>query len=411
MKLAEKMNNKVIQFVQNAMSYALPVFLLQFVVYPLIAKKLGAEANGSFLAMIALNYMMANLTAGTLVNVRILRQGEYEKQKVRGDFNLLLAVFAVITMMVVSIGTLVYGQQDVTVGKVALSVTVAWLFLYHDYIVAQYRIEHRFGNILVNNLLLCGGYLLGIACLYWVAPLWQIVFIVPYVLTAIYDLKHTDYIREGMGRTVLLKGTCRHYLLLLGSTVLGTLVTYGDRLILYPVLDGASISVFVSAQLIGKMLQMISTPVSTFLLAHLVKKEQLSVRVKVKWLLAAVAGCGVMYAACVVVGGSMLWLLYPEWADLSIQYVPITAANGLVRMLNVLLNVFVLRYCAGKYQVVKSAVYLAAYVLFSFVLLNLFGLYGFAAGNLAASVMEFGLLGGLLVAKKVVRFGGEGKKA
>lgn len=392
----------LIQFIENTLAYALPVFFQQFIVYPLMASKLGAEANGQFLALIALNYFVINITVTVLVNVRLLKNKQYEEQALKGDFNIFLLVFTIINLLVFVGGSIFYSDGAVSLTDLLLSILVVVLFTYHDYISVQYRVELRFRNILVNNLLICAGYLIGLAMLYFVLPCWQVVFIVPYTMTAIYDYCHTDYIKEPIRKTPLFNDTAKQYFILLGSSLLSTVVTYGDRLILYPLMDGTSVSVFTSAQLVGKMLQMVATPVSSFLLAHLVKRKIDNLKLKWQFIPVAVVLCAVMYLGCMIVSGPLIGFLYPDWASLSMQYVPWTAANGVLHMINVLLNVLVLRMCAAKWQVIKSGVYLASYMLFSFTLLSVMGLTGFCIGNVIASLIEAVLLVAILFREKAL---------
>lgn len=394
--------NGFIQFIENTLAYALPVFFQQFIVYPLMANKLGEEANGQFLALIALNYFTINITISVLVNVRLLKNKKYEEEKCKGDFNLLLLFLAVIDTFIVIGGTIFYGQKSFQ--DLILSIVLLLLFVYHDYIVVQYRIELRFRDILINNLILCVGYIFGLLILYTSFRHWQIVFIVPYFMTMIYDMTHTNYIKEPLSKTSLINDTVKQYFLLMGSTLLSAVVTYGDRMILYPILGGEDVSIFTSAQLIGKILQLISTPVSSFMLAHLVKKEKIcfSVRPKyVSWLLGAII---IIYIGGLIIGRPIIYLLYPSWAEEAIKYIPLTTANGIVHMLNVLLNVVVLRFCKAHWQIIKSLLYLMAYILLSFSLMSYWGLWGFGIGNLLASLIEIVFLLGVLSLEKIFTF-------
>ena len=152
--------------------------------------------------------------------------------------------------------------------------------IYHDYITVQYRIELKFNKILINNIFLCLGYVIGLILFSNIIMYWQIVFIVAYGITFIYDMLNTNYIREPLKVTPLMRDTLHQYFLLMASTLLTTAVTYGDRLLLYPILDGTSVSVFSSAQLIGKMMQMLSTPITTFVLAYLVRKDEMRITIR-----------------------------------------------------------------------------------------------------------------------------------
>ena len=394
-----KVFTSFIQFIQNTLAYALPVFFQQFIVYPLMANKLGEEANGQFLALIALNYFTINITISVLVNVRLLRNRKYEEEKYKGDFNLLLLFMAVIDTFIIIGGTIFYGQRNLQ--DLLLSVVLLLLFVYHDYVVVQYRIELRFRDILINNLILCVGYILGLIILYTSFRCWQIVFIVPYLMTMIYDLTHTNYIKEPLKKTPLINDTVKQYFLLMGSTLLSAVVTYGDRMLLYPILGGDDVSVFTSAQLIGKILQLISTPVSSFMLAHLVKKEKICFSVRPKYVTLLLGVIITLYIGGLIVGRPVIYLLYPTWADEAITYIPLTTANGIVHMLNVLLNVVVLRFCKAHWQIIKSMLYLMAYTLLSFSLMSYWGLWGFGIGNLLASLIEVVFLLGVLFGEKI----------
>ncbi len=400
-----KKGSIIVQFFENTVAYALPVFIQQFVVYPLMANKLGAETNGLFLALIALNYFVVNITASVLVNTRLLRKKSYEENGIKGDYNIFMLAFSIVDVLIIVAGTLFYTDGSVSFVDVFLSILLVILFIYHDYITVQYRSELRFANILINNVLICIGYFLGLVVLYYVFPHWQIVFIVPYLMTAVYDWNNTDYIKEPIRRTPLIKETARQYFILLGSTLLSTLVTYGDRLILYPLMDGTSVSIFSSAQLIGKMLQMVSTPVSTFMLAHLVNRKKIQLKLKATNIMEGIVALAVVYFLCVFISRPMLYYLYPGWAKESLNYVSLTAANGILHMLSVLLNVIVLRCCHSKWQIVKSAVYLISYMVLSFSLLEIWGLTGFCIGNLVASAIVVLLLIFLLFKDKVFVFG------
>lgn len=392
----------LIQFIENTLAYALPVFLLQFVVYPLIAKKLGSELNGLFLTMIALNYFVTNITATVLANTRLLLNQKYQESGERGDFNILFLIFSLVNTIIICVATFWYKGGTVTAQDLGFSVVVILLFLYHDYVTAQYRLQLQFRKIFFNNLILCAGYLIGLVVFYHFLPVWQVVFMIPYIMTAIYDMCNTDFIREPLRITPLFSVTTKQYFILAGSSLLSTAVTYGDRLILYPLMDGTSVSIFTSAQLVGKLLQMISTPLSSFMLSYLVKRKTMKLSISFKHILLVIGlGC-VMYAGCLIVGNPMIRLLYSEWAEQSLYYVYFTAATGVLHMLVVLTNVILLRFTKSSWQIVKSVTYLCAYMFLSFPLLRVYGLMGFCVGNLLASAIELALILAVLFKEKVI---------
>lgn len=372
------------------MAYALPVFFQQFIVYPLIASKLGAELNGRFQVALALNYFAISITVTILVNVRLLNQKKYDAAGVKGDFNIFLLIFAAINSLVIIGGSLFYDHGSFTVLDLLLSVVVVLLFTYHDYILVQYRVELRFRNILINNILLCIGYLIGLAVMYYVLPQWQMVFIVPYAITAVYDYCHTDYIKEPVKKTPLFKDTANLFLVYLGTGLIGTVLTYGDKLILYPMMDGTTVSIYTTAGLIGKMLAILTTPMSSFLFAYIVKinTKKFHFRWSYFWIMAV--GSILLYFGCIIISGPMLRFLYPDWAEESLAYVSLTAASGVLGLIGSIVNLPVMSFCRRKWQIIKGAITTATHLAICFPMLYFFGLRGYLIGGLINSV--FGLL-------------------
>lgn len=395
--------NKIVQFVQNTIAYALPVIMQQFFIYPLMAKKLGSEKNGLFLSLLALNYFITNITASVLVNTRLLQNEKYKREKEVGDYNVLLIIFAIFNSVFVGIGTYLYSDGKVTNKQMIMSVILVLLFLYHDYITVQYRIELKFEKILINNLILCVGYVIGIIVLYYFLSYWQVVFLVPYFMTLFYDIKNTNYILEPTRVTSIFGDTIKQYFILMGSTLLTTAVTYGDRLILYPLMDGNSVSIFSAAQLVGKMMQMLSTPITTFILAYLIRSDKMYLRIKRKYVLLGLLVLLTLYVGAIEISHPMIKVLYPLWAEESLKYIYMTALNGIILMLGVIANVFVLRFCNRKFQLINSLIYLITYVIFSFSLEKRIGLWGFCMGNLLSAIVQLCFLGFLLFKYKIVK--------
>lgn len=189
----------------------------------------------------------------------------------------------------------------------------------------------------------------------------------------------------------------------MGSTLLTTAVTYGDRLILYPLMDGNSVSIFTAAQLIGKMMQMLSTPINTFVLAYLVRKNEMHLKIKVKYIFMGGFALVLLYIGSIAISYPMIHFLYPLWADESLKYVYMTALNGIVLMLGVIANVFVLRFCKRKYQLIISLIYLITYIFFSFLLEKYIGLWGFCMGNLLSAITQLVFLLILIYKYRIVK--------
>lgn len=385
--IKEIVKNLILSF----FSYALPTVVLQFVVQPIIAARLGAELNGQYLTLMSLNFFIISITASVLNTVRMLQDAEYKKRNVSGDFNVFFLLYAIFIVVALPIGYMLY-TKSFNVTEIILYAIVGILYLYHDYIFADYRLRLKYNKILINNVILVAGYAIGTIIFYFWLDYWQIVFIVPYALGGIYDLFNTTFIREPLKTTPLFATTGKKVALLMGANVLGSAMTYCDKLLLYPLLGGFYVSIYNTAALVGKVLIMVSAPLQSVLLSYLVKTNDLKVKFNKKFVLYGLGLLVVGYASCVAVGYPLIHLLYPSWADVSFQFVPITVASSVLALANSLLNTLVVRFHKTSFQMVVQAIDLAVYLVASLILLHFFGLWGFCIGILLASLVKMAVL-------------------
>ena len=375
-------------FIKNCLAYAIPVVILQFYLFPGVAHVLGEEANGLFLTVLSLNYFLTNISAGVLSQTKLLRNKAYEELGISGDFNFLLVAMALINAVAVTIGLFILMGSSVTVSEIILSIIVSLLFMVHDYITIQYRIKLDFSKILISNLILCIGYFIGLYCFKNYVGRWQIIFICAYGLNEIYDIHSTTILKESYHRTTLFSPTFKKYLTLLGASLITYLISYGDRLLLYPFTSGSDVSVLNSAEIVGKMLMILSTPLSTFILSYLVRIEKFTFAFSPKRVIAFILFCVLSYGLCIIISYPILGFLYPLWAERSLKLVPITTLVSLINLISILFNVLMVRYCHAKWQIIVNLYYFFAYIIFSFGLLSIYGLKGFCLGNLVAAIVR-----------------------
>jgi len=383
----QKLKSIISNFIRNMFAYAIPVAMIQFVVQPLIASQLGAELNGLFLAIIALNYFVVSLTSGILLQTRLLQNEKYQRNGYVGDYNIILLCMVVVVSAVMAVGTILYMGKS-SFSDVILCIIIGILFLIHDYVCVQYRTELNYHKILMSNLVLCIGYLVGLTVFRFIEPKWQLIYIIAYAINEIYDLLNTQCLREPFVKTPLFTDTFKRYVTLASASTLTYVVSYGDRLLLYPLLDGVSVSVLSSAEIMGKVMMLLSTPLTGFMLSYVVRENKIEFRIKPKIWVGIVGGMLFCYAMCCAVSIPMLYFLYPEWAERSMVYVPLVTLTSLVNLISHIANVFVVRFCVSKYQLLINTSYLSSYLLASFILLNIFGLMGFCFGNFIAAAVK-----------------------
>lgn len=389
------MSAKIKEIIKNLslsfLSYALPTAVLQFVIQPLLASRLGSELNGQYLTLMSLNYFIVGVTGGVLNTVRMLKNKEYEEQGLKGDFNVFMVVYSLLLTVILTVGHIMY-TKGLDAADVILYVLIGLLYLYHNYIVCQYRLRLQYNKILINNIIQVVGYFAGYFLFLWTGR-WQMVIIDTYLFSGIYDFFNTDFIREPVRITPLFKQTRSKVLALTASTALGSAITYCDKLLLYPLLGGTLVSVYSTASLVGKMLVLVSAPLNSVFLSYLVKMDKLRIKLSKKYILLGIVGVAVAYGACLLVGYPLVDLLYPDWAAQSHAYIPMTVLGSLLTFGAGILNTVVIRFCKTYLQVIIQGTEVFLYLLLSLLLLNVYGLMGFCIGVvITAAIKMFTLL-------------------
>lgn len=384
------MKKNYVDFIKNIsfsfFAYALPTAILQFLVQPIIAKKIGADENGQYLTLMSLNYFLIGITATVLNTVRLLQDKNYKERHLSGDFNLILVGYLIVLAVVMPCGMVFYTKEFDAL-DIVLFLIIGILYLYHDYVFAQYRLKLQYNKILMNNLIAVLGYGIGILLFLWVGK-WQVVYISAYVLTTVYDYLNTDFIKEPVKKTPLMRETIGLLITFTVSSILTSSVTYFDKLLLYPILGGESVSIYNTASLVGKMLLMISAPLSSVFLSYLVQENRLSIQLKYKHYLGILLFMVAGYLACTIVGYPITALLYPDWAQESQALIPLTVAASLLLLFGSCINTVLVRFFKSYLQILVQIVHLLTYLSLSMIGLKLWGLKGFCIGVLVSNFIR-----------------------
>lgn len=394
--------SKIIDIVKNLcfsfLAYAMPTAVLQFIIQPILANRLGSELNGQYLTLMSLNYLIIGVTATVLNTTRMLQDAEYKKRGFVGDFNIFFIIYAAIIIVVIPLGQYFYTKIFNPI-EMLLCVVIALLYLYHDYIFAQYRLRMQFNKILINNILLVVGYFVGL-WLFFLCGKWQVVIITAYAIGAVFDFINTDFLREPIRITPMLSDTFRKILPLMISSLIASSITYCDKLLLFPLLGGTSVSIYNSASVVGKMLILVSSPLNSVFLSYMIQTDTLNIKIKKKQILLLLAFLGFAYFACVVVGFPLTDLLYPDWAAESQKYIPITVATSLFTLTGSVINTVVIRFYKTSFQITIQCINLFVYLICALSLWYFFSLMGFCVGIMIAGLLKMIFLISILLLKK-----------
>ena len=257
----------------------------------------------------------------------------------------------------------------------------------NDYLLVEFRLFLTYSKILINNLFLTLGLLIG-AYLFNFFSHWYIIFICGYSVAFMHAVLSTSLLREPFGKTEKFKHLSNVIIKLVAANILGMLAVNMDRLLLFPLAGGAIVSIYFSASIIGKIVTLISSPISNVFLSYFVRIKQLTMK-NLYGLLILSGILGIMaYGVILLISPLLLRLLYPQWWAESLKYIYITSGISSIELIVALTTPLLLRFNGVNMQMKIQTIYFLLYAVCGLLLYFWGGLKGFAFGVMLATMSK-----------------------
>lgn len=370
----------------NIISAALPLLILQLVSYPLIARVLGGEEYGMIITLISIFTVVSFPLGNVLNNIRLLKDKEYKEANEEGDFNPLIIGSSFISIiLIITISLFVDSSLDMLDLILLSLITVG--SLWKEYLVVTFRLVLNYRGILLNNIFMSLGYLVG-SLLFLYLESWQMIYFIGLLFSLIYIIRHTSLHKEQIKFSSLFKDTASKGMLLYIANLLKNILSYADKLILLPLLGPVSVAIYYSSTILGKIISMMINPVNSVILSYLVKVDRISLKRVIKMFsISSLLGL-FGYLITIWISPYFLGFFYKDWAEQSLDLIYITTATAIIGVLSTVLQPFNLRFNKISWQIYMSGLHLIVYVASAFYFFKIGGLKGFTFGVLVASVFK-----------------------
>lgn len=369
---------------------AIPIIFLQLFTLPIIGSRLGGDQYGLVVTLISLYTLFSFPFGNVLNNIRLLLDMEYQKKHQTGDFNVLLSASLMISSFLVIIGTTYYEGHFSFINSFMI-LLISCMNLVREYLTVSFRIKLDYKLIMIDNVILGAGYMLG-TYLFTLTGFWQLIFIVGYGLSLVFIIKNSSLLKEPFKITERFKATTYNSMILLFSSLFKNLLVYADKLLIFPLLGPTAVSIYYTATLIGKLMSMVINPINNVLLSYLAKLEKLSSKAFVSLLFVSGSVGIVGYAMTIFISPYILNYLYPAWANESMKYIYVTSATAVIAVINTVIHPFILRFNSINWQPIISGSNVILYVVASLILYRNYGLMGFCIAILLSSVTQMILM-------------------
>lgn len=370
----------------NLISTCIPIATIQLIILPLVASKVGGNKYGLIITVISLVSLLSTPLGNALNNVRLIQNHEYCEKGLNGDFNIVLICSIVFNGVILAIcsSTLV---TDLLLLDIVLISLNGVLNVLREYLIVAFRLKLAYKNILFNNVFLCLGYIIGYI-LFLLSGFWQLIYISGGILSLGYIISRSDLYKEPLTKTRNFSKTLKKYLILILATFLYNMISYADKLMLFPLLGPQTVSVYYSATVFSKIMIMGITPISSVMLSYLAKMKSLNYRhfFRLLWTL---SGLGIaFYVISIIFSRPILSYLYPQWVNQSLEIIKITSATAVFSAIDIMINPIVLRFCNIYWQLIIATLNIIVYILATLFLYQVMGFKGFCFGILLASIIN-----------------------
>ena len=327
--------------------------VIQFLVYPVISRQIGADAFGHVLTLLSV-MSVAAVSVGAGANyARMANVPRFETEN--GDYNRFLLP-GLIAVALCSAGTLVYfgAAHPASFVLYPLLCVVSTLRYYGN---VAYRLEINYRKNFLFFLLLSVGYALGLLA-FRLVGLWETAILAGEIIAVGYVVLSSSVLRRPFWKTSPNARKVRASCAALSTAQLFTNLTmHADRLLIGALLDGTQVTVFYTASLLGKAVAMLTEPIAGVAIGFLARTKNFGRRQFLLSALVSLALGALAFAVFIPIAPFLIGLLYPDVVADAKPFFLVANGGQILYFIANLLLVIVLRFAAEKYQLYINVTY------------------------------------------------------
>lgn len=378
-----KRKNFIVNICFSLISSAVPILILQCVCYPYIANKIGVEGYGLMLTIYSVVTLFSSTLSGAISSVRILNVNN-EKRDGTGDFLIIINKYLLfISISIILILFLFFNIRDIK--HVFLCLVMTIIIFVETYIESDFRIILNYKKILICKILLTTGYLFG---MFIFKTYWEAVFIIGYLLSLCYCIYNSFSLKDKLNKSINYNDKFKDTIKLSLSSFINNFSNYFDRLLLYPLMDGTSVSIYYVSTIFGKVISLVLTSLVDVVLSFISSWPQSKKNIMTKVLLILMPLFVISYFIINAIGKYLINYLYPQIANLSIVFLPYTTIAILINSLSTVIYPFTLKYCSKEWQIIINILFLSSNLFFVYLLWTKYQLLGFCYGTIISALIK-----------------------
>lgn len=368
----------------NILASSIPIALLNFLVYPMIAGHVGANTYGTLIVCVGVQNFVNGIWGSSVAYTRLLHLEKREE----GSFSLLFFIYLICGLITnILMLRLTGGVKDGI--NVPLLLLSEIFLITNNYLVVEFRLELSYIKIFITNICGCIGYLIGYVILSATDfQCWEIIFVTGYGVSFLYNLFSTTIWKQKLMITPEFKLLFKNTNVLVATSTISGVSTYLDKFVIYPYLGAESMTYYQTASILSKIIPMLATSINNVILSYLVKIKALSRRLLSVCIFALFGVCAIGYCVCGLIVPVVIQVLYPSFYVKCIDLIPLANMIAMLQMFYTFIMPLTLRYAERRMQYFVQIGKIVPYFFFIILLIGKYGLVGFCYATIVSQLIQ-----------------------
>ena len=258
------------------------------------------------------------------------------------------------------------------------------------YADAEYRIYINYKGYFLYYLLISIGYCVGLLS-YNVFGSWFLVIIVGELFALIFvKINGQIFNKPFFKKSEYFSENTKYTLTLVIANFIETILGNIDKIIILSFVGANEVTVFYVATLLGKTASLVTTPLNTVIISHIVKiKNKMNKKAFVKILLVLIMVVIILTIVTTIVSYVLLDFLYKNVFDEAKKYFIIGNLGQILNFIAITIMVILLKFVDKKYQIYINFIHLIFFVIIVIPLAIKYGINGMIYGLLIANLIKF----------------------
>lgn len=375
----------------NIISNLIVVVVIQLIAFPLINKDVNNSQFALLIVLYGIAIVIATSLGNTLNNVRLLHRediSEIERETIFTRGFLIILVFNLIIFTGISI----FYSHEFDINLILL-ILFSLLLTSRYYLNVYFRENLNYTHILLVNIFVFIGYLIGLLIFKFVLPLYSIVFLLGEILGFIFLYKKTKFLSYIKGSPIInklkVKRILHDFINFTLINVIINILNYLDRFILLPIIGPMLVNVYFIASTASKMIGLVTTPMNNVILSYLSVKDSQDnlkrfVQINIGIIIASIPMFFVVkYSSLLVV-----FVLYNTYISKVTSIINLVVIICILQIFNSIFHPFAMRMIHSKIIFFIQIGYGVIYIILAFIGSYIFGLQGFCWATIISMLIK-----------------------